>query len=139
MSKLLQRLQDPSRSGVYRTSADGAITEAVHRSNVHLARIRVAKAASKKDLLDSIAAALRFPSAFARNWDALEDALRDLSWLDKPSSHVVLFENVSIPDRQVLLEVMETCAGYWKGQRVGFFAVFIDPLHVLKLPDLYKE
>lgn len=38
-------------------------------------------AGSKAELLDGFAAALRFPRWVGRNWDALADALGDLSWL----------------------------------------------------------
>ena len=37
---------------------------------------------SKESLLDQVAHALRFPTTFGRNWDALVDCLRDLgSWI----------------------------------------------------------
>ena len=38
-------------------------------------------AASKAELLDGLARALEFPGWVGRNWDALADALGDLSWL----------------------------------------------------------
>lgn len=41
----------------------------------------VGPAGSKAELLESFAAALRFPRWVGRNWDALADALGDLSWL----------------------------------------------------------
>ena len=37
---------------------------------------------SKAMLLDVLARVLRFPAGFGHNWDALEDYLADLSWLD---------------------------------------------------------
>lgn len=42
---------------------------------------------SKTVLLTSIAAQLKFPEYFGNNWDALEQCIRDLSWL--PSGRVV--------------------------------------------------
>ena len=41
----------------------------------------VGPAGSKAELLEGFAAALRFPRWVGRNWDALADALGDLSWL----------------------------------------------------------
>lgn len=38
-------------------------------------------AGGKADILDAFAAGLEFPGWVGRNWDALQDALRDLSWL----------------------------------------------------------
>jgi hypothetical protein len=43
----------------------------------HLAR----PASSKQELLDAVADAFAFPAWTGRNWDALADALGDLSWL----------------------------------------------------------
>ena len=49
-----------------------------------------AKAKGKEKLLSVLAAKLRFPSYFGHNWDALEECLRDLSWLgDRPRVVIV--------------------------------------------------
>lgn len=40
-----------------------------------------AKARGKEKLLGVLARGLRFPSYFGWNWDALDECLRDLSWL----------------------------------------------------------
>lgn len=49
-----------------------------------------AKARGKEKLLGVLAAKLRFPSYFGHNWDALEECLRDLSWLaDQPRVVIV--------------------------------------------------
>jgi len=47
-------------------------------------------AGSKAELLDAVAAALAFPAWTGRNWDALADALADLSWLP-PGPHVLIW------------------------------------------------
>ena len=49
-----------------------------------------AKARGKEKLLGVLAAKLRFPSYFGHNWDALDECLRDLSWLaDQPRVVIV--------------------------------------------------
>jgi hypothetical protein len=47
-------------------------------------------AASKAQLLEEFARALEFPGWVGRNWDALADALGDLSWL-RPGPKVVVW------------------------------------------------
>ncbi|MFN8519408.1 MAG: barstar family protein [Chloroflexota bacterium] len=42
--------------------------------------VDVAGVRDKAELLDAFATALGFPAWVGRNWDALDDALRDLSW-----------------------------------------------------------
>jgi RNAse (barnase) inhibitor barstar len=135
MSKLLERLRDPSRSGVYRTSKPDAILEALRGSGIDLARID----AGRQPLFDAIAKALEFPDWFGRNWDALEDCLSDLSW--RPASgHLLLFESFAAGDELgVLIDVLGSAAEYWAGRGRPFFAVFVDPARRLALPDLYRE
>lgn len=43
---------------------------------------------SKATLLDALSVALRFPDYFGANWDALDECIRDLSWL--PDGDVIL-------------------------------------------------
>ena len=43
---------------------------------------------NKADLLAALAESLRFPEYFGGNWDALQECIRDLSWL--PAGSVVL-------------------------------------------------
>lgn len=36
---------------------------------------------SEKGLLDAVSQAMRFPGYFGKNWDALDECLRDMAWL----------------------------------------------------------
>jgi RNAse (barnase) inhibitor barstar len=136
MSKLLQRLQDPSRSGVYRAPNRDAIADALRGSKLVLASIPFD---GKEKLLTNIAAALNFPDWFGRNWDALEDCLTDLSWREAPG-YVLLFEQPRAgDDLGVLTDVLRSSAEFWAGRGKPFFAVFIDPKRALALPELYRE
>jgi len=51
-----------------------------------------AKARGKEKLLGVLAAKLRFPGYFGHNWDALEECLRDLSWLADQQRVVIVHE-----------------------------------------------
>lgn len=134
MSKLVQRLSDPARSGVYRTSEEKAILDATRG-----ARLDVVAVEAKVNLFDSLARALAFPDWFGRNWDALEDVLTDLSWR-QGDGHVVLFRSYPTGEElAILLDVLRSAAEYWTGRGKPFFAVFVDPGRSLALPDLYRE
>jgi RNAse (barnase) inhibitor barstar len=119
-----------SRSGVYRVPRAGGV------GKLALARIRFQK---KEGLLREIAAALRFPDWFGRNWDALEDCLTDLSWLPA-DGYVLVFEQAK-PDDDfgVLVDVLRSSAEHWAGRGRPFFALFVDPARSLPLPDLDEE
>jgi RNAse (barnase) inhibitor barstar len=52
----------------------------------------------KQDLLRALADGLKFPDYFGWNWDALEECLRDLSWLDAPDGVVLLHEHLPLTD-----------------------------------------
>ena len=45
--------------------------------------------ATREQLFDALTRALKLPGHFGRNWDALDECLRDLSWID--GHRVVLF------------------------------------------------
>lgn len=136
MGKLIERLLDASRSGVYRSPRAEPIMDAVRGSALSLVKIR---AHGKEALLTHIAAGLDFPDWFGQNWDALEDCLTDLSWRNA-AGHVLVFEEPQPgDDLGVLIDVLHSVAEYWARRGERFFAVFIDPSRALALPDLYVE
>jgi len=132
MSKLLQRLRDAKRSGVYRAPDTNAIDAATAGSGLDVVLIDAARKP-----LEKIAGALSFPTWFGGNWDALEDSLGDLSWRSG-DGHVLVF--TAYPEeRELLMDVLRSSAQYWAARGKPFFAVFIDPQRKLGLPDLYRE
>jgi hypothetical protein len=141
MAKLIQRLQDAARSGVYRASRADAIEDALRGSKLSLARIALQDVTDKSALLRRIAATMGFPAWFGENWDALEDCLTDLSWREG-AGHVLLFQGFQFlpaDELGVLIDVMISAAEFWAARSRPFFAVFIDPDGTLMLVDLYRE
>jgi hypothetical protein len=139
MSKLLQRLGDPAKSGVYRASRVDDILAVTQGSGLHVARVDLAGAADKGALLARIAGALAFPSWFGGNWDALEDCLGDLSWMPA-AGYVLLLEGASgLPadERGTLADILASAATSWSERKRPFFAVFVDG--AAELPALYNE
>jgi hypothetical protein len=139
MSKLLQRLSDASKSGVYRASRTDEILDATQGSALRIVRIGLAGAAGKEALMERIASALEFPRWFGGNWDALEDCLADLSW-SKAGGHVLLLEGAQgLPadERGILADVLASAAASWAQAKRPFFAVFLDGPPTL--PELYRS
>lgn len=71
---------------------------------------------SKQKLLRTLADALRLPDYFGHNWDALEECLRDLSWLPEGNvqiRHRDLPLSPGSEDRRTYLHVLQSAAAYW--------------------------
>ena len=138
MSKLLQRLSDASKSGVYRAPSTDAILDATQGSTLQVARIDLAGATGKDALMERVARAMRFPQWFGGNWDALEDCLTDLSW-SNAGGHVLLIEGgaeMSSDERGVFIDILAAVAVWWADRRRPFFAVFLEGPPTLR--ELYK-
>jgi len=141
MAKLLQRLQDAAKSGVYRATRSDAIDDALRGGNLNLASIVLHDVNEKRALLRRIAVELAFPAWFGENWDALEDCLTDLSWREGEGHVVVLegFQRLPADDLAELIDVMISVARFWAARGKPFFAVLIDPDRRLALASLYQE
>ena len=132
-SKLLQRLHDAKRSGVYRATSEHAILECTHGRDLDVVTIDARQAH-----FQAIAQALAFPDWFGNNWDALEDALANLPG----EGHVLLLHGAPAAtgdDLGILLDVLDASAGFWKSHGKPFFALAVDPARALELPSLYRE
>ena len=139
MSKLLQRLSDASKSGVYRAPHTEAILEATQGSALRVSRIDLKDVSGKDALLTRMSGALQFPDWFGRNWDALEDCLADLTW-SAATGHVLLIEGAAdLPADEcgILVDILASAAASWAERKRPFFAVFLDG--VPALPALYKS
>jgi RNAse (barnase) inhibitor barstar len=72
--------------------------------------------ANRDQLFDVLSRQLSFPSYFGRNWDALSDCLRDLSWIDR---HRVIIAHEAVPDLDAItlrtyLELLAECVKDWR-------------------------
>jgi len=140
MSKLLARLSDASRSGLYWAPRDAELLDATRGSKLDVVRVDLRAASSKKPLLDIFARALAFPAWFGGNWDALEDCLSDLSWR-KGEGCVILIEGaggIAGDDLGVLRDILESCAQSWASRGRPFFAVMVDAKNIPALPALFR-
>lgn len=92
----------PGVRAVRRPAADVAADAAQQGAVVH----RIGPAPTKAALLADLARSLRFPDWVGPNWDALADALRDLSWLPA-GPHVVVWTGASATDPQAYETALE--------------------------------
>jgi hypothetical protein len=135
MGKLIERLRDASRSGVYRAGGDAEVLDALREGRLAATAFRLEGVGTKAELLRRLAYGLRLPDWFGHNWDALQDCLRE-------RSGYLLFRGYdAIPaqDLDVLLDVLRASAEFHAEQGEPFFAVFVDPGGRLPLPDLFRE
>jgi hypothetical protein len=64
----------------------------------------------KQELLRALAHGLKFPNYFGWNWDALDECLRDLSWLNAPSGIVLLHEHMPLANaaqQNIYLDILK--------------------------------
>ena len=71
----------------------------------------------KNELMSHYAKAGRFPSYFGKNWDALNDCLRDLSWI-ADETVVILHADLPLMDKRdearIYVEILESAITFWK-------------------------
>ncbi|MCM1967698.1 MULTISPECIES: barstar family protein [unclassified Streptomyces] len=80
---------------------------------------------SKAELMRRCGAALEVPEYFGGNWDALADALRDLSWLPAAPGRLLVvsswrgYAEVRPADWETLREVLEEAVDFWQAESEG--------------------
>jgi len=73
----------------------------------------------KEQLLNHVATALHFPKSFGHNWDALEECLTDLEWVDA-DGYILYYDHIdglleTHPDQfETLVEILRDAVGSWK-------------------------
>jgi len=128
-----RELSNAEESAVCQLAADpDVIEQAATAAGLTVIRIDLKRLTSKAGLLGRAARALKFPEWFDKNWDALNDCLTDLSWLDG-SGWVIIFENSQIfagRKPQVFhsaVEVFQSANDYWRQAGKPFWVLFHGP------------
>ncbi len=110
--------------GVHRLRSRASTAEAL----AHLARagwsarvVDLTNVTDKAGVLDAFAAGLLFPAWVGRNWDALSDALRDLSWWHsgERGRAIILtgagrLEPGLEPEWRTLCDILQEAADEWR-------------------------
>jgi RNAse (barnase) inhibitor barstar len=127
MDHLALRLKDVKEAGVYMVTCElDDARAAAKEAGFVLFDVDLAGVHSKSEFLAAIAQAIEAPEWFGKNWDALADALTDLSWKNSPGYVMLLVHstgnfNLLGNDHDVARDILETTVGYWKSQGKPFW------------------
>jgi len=93
----------------------------------HFLYANLAKAQSKQDVLDLIAAQYTLPAHFGKNFDALYDCMTDLVHKSGPQTgFIVVLEHIPANSkfdkeaREQLLDIFRDVADYWSDRKIPF-------------------
>ena len=93
----------------------------------HFLYANLAKAQSKQDVLELIAAQYTLPSHFGKNFDALYDCMTDLVHKSGPQTgFIVVLEHIPANSkfdkeaREQLLDIFRDTADYWSDRKIPF-------------------
>jgi hypothetical protein len=108
-----------------------SILAAMEASGLAAFSVDLEGAGGKAGLLDAFATGLDFPAWVGRNWDALDDALLDLSWLPAGDrGRAVLVRGLEWPsagsrhDLEVLEDVLDSAVDSWARTDTPLVVVF---------------
>jgi RNAse (barnase) inhibitor barstar len=143
MTSFEKRLTEYRKSGVYRAvDLPPGLDAAAHAAGLYWRYIDLSSVKTKAQLLRLLARELAFPDWFGRNWDALEDSLTDLAWIDKDGLAIALggfatYRRADPDGFSTLLDIFKSAAEYWRTEGRPFW-VFLTgkPAATLELPIL---
>lgn len=129
MSDLCERLQDVGEAGVYRLNCPvEALISNCARAGLRCFEADLAQVQGKDAVLTTLAAAIHAPDGFGHNFDALADALGDLSWLDEVvPGYVLLLTHAGDTlglletDAAAVMEIFADSAAWWASQGKPFW------------------
>ena len=101
--------------------------------------VDVSTIGSEADLMDALATEMAFPDYFGRNWDAVDECLRDFSWRPAQGYLVIVQGSDSLastlPDEaRLLLDSFVTASDFWAKENVPFHAVLVGDRAILSPP-----
>ena len=146
----LEKLLEENRGGVWFLPghADAkAVQSTAKRAGFAFFHIDGKNIARKEQLLNHVATALRFPADFGHNWDALEECLTDLEWVDA-DGYVLYYDHIdgllaAHPDQfETLVEILRDAVASWKSDDTAMVVVLCGtkpPKGVAKLKESSEE
>ena len=122
MQSLATRLKDVQQAGMYPLNCSpSSLRDAVADAELAFFELDLAAVHGKAEFLAALAQAFQMPAWFGANWDALADALSDLSW--RPAAgYVLLLQNsgatfnLTAEDYRMVRELLLEMTSFWKKQ-----------------------
>ncbi len=130
-NEALESLLEANRGGVWFLPAlvdPKAVQSAAKRAGFAFFHVDGRNIARKEQLLNHVAIALHFPKDFGHNWDAFEECLTDLEWVDA-DGYVILYDHIDgllaeHPDQfETLVEIVRDAVASWKGDDVAMIVL----------------
>jgi RNAse (barnase) inhibitor barstar len=118
----IQSLLEDARGGVWflpRPLEAKSLQAAAKRAGYAFFHIDGKNIERKEQLLNHVATALHFPNHFGQNWDALEECLTDLEWVDG-DGYLIYFDHIdgllsAHPDQfATFVEIVRDAVESWK-------------------------
>ena len=127
----LKELLQEGRGGVHFLAAHAPLKDvqaAARKAKYACFHIEGKTIARKEQLLNHVATALRFPDHFGHNWDALEECLTDMEWVDAPG-YVIYYDHIDAllaahPDQfETFVEICRDAVASWKEDGTPFLVL----------------
>ena len=117
----LETLLEEAHGGVYfipGTVAAKDVQAKAKRAGHAYFHIDGKNVARKEQLLNQVATALRFPKDFGHNWDALEECLTDMDWVDA-DGYLIYYEHIEVLQAtgdqfDTFVEILRDAVQSWK-------------------------
>jgi RNAse (barnase) inhibitor barstar len=118
----IQSLLEDARGGVWflpRPLEAKSLQAAAKRAGYAFFHLDGKNIERKEQLLNHVATVLQFPNHFGSNWDALEECLTDLEWVDG-DGYLIYFDHIdgllsAHPDQfATFLEIVRDAVESWK-------------------------
>ena len=132
MKALCERLQEVNEAGTYRMNCSvDELRAAASQLVFVLFEAHLGSVKGKGEFLAAIAQAIKAPEWFGSNWDALADALNDLSWSNTSGQpapgYVLLLSNsgetlgLNTTEYAIAAEIFTEAVYFWKSQDKPFW------------------
>ena len=113
MDDLCYLLKDVNGAGVFRLNCSlESLHDSVRRAGFAIFDVDIESAHGRGEVLAELARAIKAPDWFGHNWDALADALGDLSWCD--AAGYVLLLRGEHPGDEILDDILEATVEFWR-------------------------